>query len=256
MPAFENTDIGGTNQRFLTTHWSEIFSARTSDDSRRGIIIESLLKKYWKPVYCYVRRKGYKNEPAKDLTQGFFAEIVLNSNLLERANKAKGRFRTLLLSALECYLTDAYRKENAQKRSPKGRMMNLDNDDMPDIPDSSSKMDPNQVFHYVWATEILDKVLRAVKKECYATNKKIHWRLFRIKIINPIMDNLPSPPMKELCRQYNIENEAKASNMIITVKRCFKRAMMNHFRSFVQSDQEIEEEFNELFRIISGGRAG
>jgi len=31
-----------------------------------------MLKTYWKPVYCYLRCKGYDNEQAKDLTQGFF----------------------------------------------------------------------------------------------------------------------------------------------------------------------------------------
>ena len=71
------TSMGGSKKVFETTHWSEIFDAKTTDDVRRNTIIEILLRRYWKPAYCYIRRKGYDNEHAKDLTQGFFYEIVL-----------------------------------------------------------------------------------------------------------------------------------------------------------------------------------
>jgi len=44
--------------------------------------------------------------------------------------------------------------------------------------------------------------------------------------------------------------------MIITVKRCFGRVLEDQLGRFVREDSEIEDEINELFEIISGGRAG
>ena len=75
--------MGGVEKVFLTTHWSliEDRGTDTGDDDRRDAFVELLLKRYWKPVYCYLRRRGFQNEEAKDLTQGFFQEVVLGRNL-------------------------------------------------------------------------------------------------------------------------------------------------------------------------------
>ena len=87
------TSIGGVGEAFLTTHWSLIEKAQSSEEGSRELI-GLLLKKYWKPVYCYLRRKGYDNEQAKDLTQGFFHEVVLGRGLIKKADQSKAVNRT------------------------------------------------------------------------------------------------------------------------------------------------------------------
>jgi len=253
---FDKTSIGGSKESFQTTHWSEIFNANTTDDVRRNAIIDALLRRYWKPVYCYIRRKGYDNEQAKDLTQGFFHEIVLNSNLIRQADQRKGRFRTFLLTALDHYLIDVHRKEKARKHAPRGGFVALEDSNLTGLTAAHSNMTPNQVFHYMWATGVIDDVISQVKKECCDTGKETHWQVFQAKILAPIIDNRAGPPLKELCVRYGIENEIKASNMIVTIKRCFRRVLEDHLRRFVRTDTEIEDEINELLGIISGGRAG
>ena len=253
---FNETSIGGSQERFQTTHWSEIFSAGTKDDVRRNVIIEALLRRYWKPVYCYVRRKGYDNERAKDLTQGFFCEIVLNSNLIQQADQTKGRFRTFLLTALNHYLIDVHRKEKASKYVPRGGFIAFEDSDLSSLIKAHSKVTPDQIFNYIWATEVIDQVITRVRNECCDTGKETHWHIFYAKILSPIIDNQAGPSLKELCDRYGIENETKASNMIITVKRCFRRILEDHLRRFVQTDSEIEDEISELLEIISGNCAG
>jgi hypothetical protein len=81
----DQTDMGGTGEVFLTTHWSLIEDIKSKDDKDRALM-DLLLNRYWKPVYCYLRHKRYDNEDAKDLTQGFFHEVVLNRNLVQRAD--------------------------------------------------------------------------------------------------------------------------------------------------------------------------
>jgi hypothetical protein len=49
----EQTDIGGTGQAFLTTHWSLIRGIQSTGD-RDLALIGILLEKYWKPAYCYL----------------------------------------------------------------------------------------------------------------------------------------------------------------------------------------------------------
>jgi hypothetical protein len=63
-----DTEIGGLQGRFGTTRWTVIVNSQTSDEDCKRMILDGLFQKYWKPVYCYIRRKGYDNNKAKDLT--------------------------------------------------------------------------------------------------------------------------------------------------------------------------------------------
>ena len=118
----DKTDICGERESFLTTHWSLIEGIKRRQD-KDNTLIGLLLKWYWKPVYCYLRRKGYKNEEAKDLTQGFFHEIVLSRRMIERTDASKGRFRWFLLYTLDQFLIDQLRKESAKTRIPHNKLI-------------------------------------------------------------------------------------------------------------------------------------
>src|SRR5579859_7537551 len=81
---------------FPTTHWSEVLAAGDSLMAGSGEALEKLCSGYWRPIYAYVRRRGYVQSDAEDLTQAFF-EHFLERKLLTVADRQKGRFRTFLL---------------------------------------------------------------------------------------------------------------------------------------------------------------
>jgi DNA-directed RNA polymerase specialized sigma24 family protein len=252
----DDTTWGGPGREFPATKWSEIRQAKLSDEAQRQSVANTLIRKYWKPVYCYLRRKGHDNESAKDLTQGFFYEIVLGRDLIQYADQAKGRFRTFLLTALDRYVASEYRRETAQKRLPVNGMAKLDAAVLPDIPAGHSATTPESIFHYAWAADLLDQTLSAVKREYFETGKAVYWEVFRAKLFAPILDNTEAPSLRTLCKEYGIEDEVKASNMIITVKRRLNTVLKRVLRQYVQSDSEVEEEFSELLQILSTGSAG
>lgn len=109
-----------TSHHFQTTQWSHIVKVRTLNPQRRKEILEVLIRRYWRPVYGFLRRKGLSNEQAQDLTQSFFHEVVLEGDLFQRAESTKGRFRTFLLTALDRYVAGQFRKDAALKRHPAG----------------------------------------------------------------------------------------------------------------------------------------
>jgi len=240
------TDIGGTGGAFLTTHWSLIQEAGSSDEQNTKALVSLLLNRYWKPVYCYLRRKGYNNEQAKDLTQGFFHEVVLGQQLIEKADAAKGRFRSLLLIALNRYLGDVREKETAQKRVPKGRVVPLDLVAPPEIPQSISRSAPENTFNYAWISTLLERVLEKVERECREDGKDIHWSVFCNRILHPIMDRNAPPSLKEIAAKYGISDESKASNMIVTVKRRLQVALKQHLRESVTSDEYLTGELEQM----------
>jgi RNA polymerase sigma-70 factor (ECF subfamily) len=85
---------------FVTTQWNIVLSAGATDSPASARALEELCAAYWYPLYAHVRRRGHEAEAARDLTQGFFAE-VLSKNSWAHADPNRGRFRTFLLATLD-----------------------------------------------------------------------------------------------------------------------------------------------------------
>ena len=93
MKHTDKTRIRGTNVAFPRTRRTKFVKGPT------GEATEVIVQQYWKPVYCFIRRRrpGNSNEEAKDLTHGFFCDVVIGHHLLRRADRDRGRFRSFLL---------------------------------------------------------------------------------------------------------------------------------------------------------------
>ena len=241
--------MGGQRESFLTTHWSLIDGIQTHQDKDRSLI-NILLERYWKPVYCYLRRKGYCNEEAKDLTQRFFHEIVLNRRLVDRADASKGRFRSFLLHALDQFLIDRLRRESTRNRIPKEKLVPLDITHPPELPSPILECSPEECFAYTWKSELLERTLAQVQTECEQQGLEIHWRLFRDKVLEPTLNNRESEPMKTIAARYGINNETTAFNMLLTVKRRFKTTLRSQLRITVLSDRDIDDEWQEMLNFF------
>ena len=253
MRSHDHTSMGGERETFLTTHWSLIEDVKENKDKDRALI-GLLLERYWKPVYCYLRRKGYDNEQAKDLTQGFFHEVVLNRNLLERAESEKGRFRTLLLHTLNQYLIDEHRKETARKQIPKDKLVPLDIADRVLIPEMVCQLDAEQSFNYVWKADLLERVLVEVKDRYTKQGMETHWYVFQDRLLKPSLEDHEVTSFSQICQRYGITDEATASNMLKTVKRLFRSVLKKHVRQTVISGEAVEEELREIFRFLGKER--
>ena len=84
------TESGGRDDRMRNTRWSQVMLVRDGDTAQRSSALGTIARQYWKPIYAYLMRKGLTNEVAKDLTQGFFHDVVLERHLVEKADPEKG----------------------------------------------------------------------------------------------------------------------------------------------------------------------
>jgi DNA-directed RNA polymerase specialized sigma24 family protein len=241
----DQTDMGGSREDFLTTHWSLIDGTAT-DRHRDRALIKVLIERYWKPVYCYLRRKGRQNEEAKDLTQSFFHEIVLCRRLLERADRSRGRFRTFLLHALDQFLIDQKRKETARKRIPIDKLVPLDVSNLPELPEAALCGSDADCFTYVWKSTLVDQTLSEVSASCQEQGLGTHWSVFEERVLQPIYHNVQPPSMREICARYGIETESIASNMLVTIKRRFQEALRRNLRLTILSEDEVDDELRDM----------
>jgi RNA polymerase sigma-70 factor (ECF subfamily) len=108
----------------VTTRWSVVLAAGRNDTARAHDALAKLCETYWYPLYAYVRQRGYSPHDAQDLTQEFFARL-LKKNPLGAVTRDKGKFRSFLLTALNHFLVDEWKKARTQKRGS-GEVISLD----------------------------------------------------------------------------------------------------------------------------------
>lgn len=230
---FENTSYGGSNSQFQTTEWTKIVNSTIGKS-----ILAELYNKYWRPVYSYLRRKGFSNDQAKDLIQGFFSEKVLGQQLLQKADRTRGKFRTFLLTSISNYAIDLNRK----KRPMKGIDEKLEK--------PSDIDNPEIEFHIAWAKELLQSVLEELEAECISHDKIIHWEIFRTWLLESnVADGKVN--MSVICAKYSIDDVNKAYNMISNIKGRFRKILRRRLRHEVDSDAEVDEEINKFIQIFS-----
>ena len=247
------TEIGGVAGAFLTTHWSLIDQVGSTDQQDQALV-GLLINKYWKPVYCYLRRQGRDNEEAKDLTQGFFHQVVLGRDLLDKADQTRGRFRTFLLVALNRYLIQVNQKQNARKRIPQSRLVSLDKIDLPDVDRTDGTSNPEGAFNYAWVSTLLEEVLSEIEATCRRRHLTVHWAAFQERVLGPILEGHDPPSLGDICQRHGIEDTAKASNMIGTVKKIFRTTLEQHVRRSVLSDDDMPEELSQIKRFFQKTR--
>src|SRR5690242_19998962 len=159
--------------RFTTTRWSIVSSCSdsASDEEKAQAALAELCKIYWRPVFAFICRQGHSVPDAQDLTQDFFAK-VLKGRLLQSADRDKGRFRSLLLKALQRFLHDEVDKRHAHKRGGDVSFVSWD-DWMTEAPShlsipepESGNWSPERVFDVRWAATVVERALRRLGDEC------------------------------------------------------------------------------------------
>jgi RNA polymerase sigma-70 factor (ECF subfamily) len=108
--------------RVPTTEWT-LFVDLGSDSPEGRAAIQTICRRYWYPVYCFVRRRFGEGE-ADDHTQSFFTQL-LETDALSKLEPGKGRFRNWLLASVVNHVRDAHRHANRAKRGG-GRVLSFD----------------------------------------------------------------------------------------------------------------------------------
>lgn len=240
----------GGDTRFPTTQWTEMEQFGRDEPDQQRIYIESLLQRYWKPVYAWLRRQGYHPDQAEDYTQGFFCDIVLERHLVSRADRSRGRFRTFLLTALKAFVSDEYRKVHAQKRRPKMGLARL-GDPEASLPACTTEVGPDDLFIYLWASDFLQEVFTKLKTEYTKSGRPTHWAVFERKIHKPLLEGTEAPSYEVICAELGISDTHTASAMVTTVKRRFRSLLRKTIRPLVDSDEAVEQEIQDLLAIFS-----
>jgi RNA polymerase sigma-70 factor (ECF subfamily) len=232
---------------FATTHWSVVLSAQRETSPLADNALETLCKAYWYPLYAYVRRRGHDATAAKDLTQEFFAQLLLNNSwpgLIRRR-----RFRSWLLGVMNHFLAHEWAKATAQKRGGAHPLFSLDELEAEEryslepLEDST----PERVFDRRWAFTVLEHAAARLRQEYELAGKR---RLYdRLKdFVSTDATNLR---YEEAAQQLELTTSATKS-AIHRLRQRYQELIRTEIAETVNSAAEIDEEIRYLLAVIRG----
>lgn len=230
----QDTSLGGEGAGFPETTGGILSVLGGPGPSTDRSNLEGLCRKYWKPVYVYIRIAWAKaNEDAKDLTQAFFVHL-LEGDLLAKADPERGNFRKLLMAALRNFLSNEARADKAEKRGGGRTVVSLDGD----AGDSwaSDPADPAEAFEAQWAREILERSIGLLGERCrpevYAAFRRFH---------------LEEASVKQIAAETRA-TEAQVAHHLQDARGILRRLVTDEIRRYVQDESEIVRELETLFR--------
>ena len=231
---------GKSTGAFLTTRWTVVGSAASQNEVESRQAIGDLFSTYWKPLYRYARRIGQGPEDAEDLIQGFFEHLV-SSDGLHLADRDRGRFRSFLLSSLNNYMRQEWRKSQRQKRGGKHTHYSLDHEDA----ETGFKVEvtggqsPDQMFDREWAIALLDKVLSDLAREHENFEK---WEPY----LSLSQDNIP---YAETAKELGL-SEGAVRVAVHRLRKRYRDLVRSEISITLADSSMVEDEMSALFEAL------
>ncbi len=152
-------------ESFRTTRWTTVLRAGRDASREDHDALERLCRDCWGPVYFFIRRLGYNEHDALDLTQGFFARF-LERGYLRAADPRRGRFRSFLLASVKHFL--AHDREKSRRLKRGGTVAFVSWEELgqeADVLELSAPATPEESYDRRWALELLQRALTRLRDE-------------------------------------------------------------------------------------------
>jgi RNA polymerase sigma factor (sigma-70 family) len=208
--------------------------------------LEKLCRTYWRPIYAFVRRQGVGSEEAKDVTQGFFAQL-LERKSLSAVRKEKGRLRSYLLGGLKYFFADEQRRAMAIKRGSGLRPIPL-KDLRADERIEMEPADPvtaEMIYERRWALTVLEQVLSRLKDEYReAGNAALFDSLKQL-----LPDEPGSPSQAEIAARLGMTENA-VRQAFYRFRQRYQSLLREEIAHTVATPGDIEDELRHLISVL------
>jgi len=240
---------------FATTRWSLILACAGSDtpkETARRALAE-LCQIYWRPIFSFICRYGYSGSDAQDLTQDFFL-MVIDGNLLSLADPSRGRFRSLLVRALQNFLRDNRDRRNAEKRGV-GREFVQWNEWMSEAPSQVSislsgleSWSPERIFDLRWAVTLTEQALRRLGEECETHGRR---RMFSV-LSKYLMTERGEVSYANLSTSLGVP-ERSVKRLLHHLRTRYRAILREEVSQTVETAADVEDEIRYLCTVLASG---
>ncbi len=237
----------------MTTRWSVILSCSDSEggEQKARKALAELCKIYWRPVFAFICHKGHSVPDAQDLTQDFFV-MMLKGHLLQRADRTRGRFRSLMLRALQDFLRDAAEKRNTRKRGRDVQIVSWD-EWMAEAPSRLSiplqeaeSWSPERIFDVRWAATVVERALRRLGDECEKRGRRRVFDVLSVCLTGGREDVCYTKFSKTLGL-----SEVALKSLVHRLRGRYRALLREEVARTVEKPDEIDDELRYLFSALT-----
>jgi RNA polymerase sigma-70 factor (ECF subfamily) len=205
-----------------------------TDEGRTAL--SELCEIYYEPVFHFIRARAANEDMARDLTHGYFEELLSRESLGD-PDPAKGRFRSYLLGSVKHFLARRHARSQASKRGGGIEHMELD--------ESTPGPDFHNEFDREWAIALIRRALAVLKDELSKAGKG-----HQFETLKPWLDGGAPGSAANAASELNLTLNA----FNVTVHRLRQR-----FRSLVRAEvaatttgaAEADDEFRYLVGVLT-----
>jgi RNA polymerase sigma-70 factor (ECF subfamily) len=228
-------------------------STAGEETARRALA--ELCRTYWRPIFAFVCRRGYSVPDAQDLTQDFLV-MVLEGDLLKRADPSRGRFRSLLLKALQNFLVDDMIRKRARKRGGDMKFVSWD-EWMAEAPShlaislqEAETLPAEKIFDVRWAATAVEHALRRLGEECEAHGRR---RVFDV-LSDCLAAERQDVSYTKLSKSLGVP-EASVKRLVHQLRQRYRTLLRDEVAQTVEKPEDVDEELRYLCAVLAAGAA-
>jgi len=232
---------------FPTTTWRFIQHLQDSPEADLAAL-NGFITAYWKPVFCFLRARGYSLHQAEDLTQEFFLRL-LERDWLHRADPQRGRFRTFLLTVLTRFLADQGPDRAPRQKAFETQVVSISSliSDQERTYEPPGDETPETIFMKQWAVGLLDKVREQLRQFYQTTGQPAWYELFATLHFAGQSEQRLS--QQDLAERFGLTRDQGRYALEVVEKR-FAHLLRREVGEQVGSDAEVGEEIRELLALL------
>jgi RNA polymerase sigma factor (sigma-70 family) len=238
---------GGKNSAiaFTTTQWSVVVTAQGASPAAQEAL-EKLCRRYWRPLYGFVRRQGHGPEEAEDLTQGFFAQLLERRDL-DVVRREKGRLRSYLLVSLKHFLANERHRARAIKRGGGRSLIPLEELQTAERATSepTDNLTADLIYEQQWALRVLEQVLVRLREERRAAGDMV---LFE-QLEKLLADEPDRPSLAETAARLAM-NENAVKQAIHRLRERYRQILREEIAQTVTAPGDVEDELRHLISVL------
>lgn len=202
--------------------------------------VNHLICTYWRPVYHYLRAKGYKVQDAEDLTQEFFCADLPAK--IQKADRTIGPFRAFLKALVYRFAID--RTVRSARWKFESRFISVHSlvadEDRAWDPEGEN---PEAAFDRQWKTEVLATVHKNLRD--HQQGNIDAQRRYDIFAAYVLCDAAKQPSQEELAARFGVTRDTVRYALDSLQKR-YQGLLLQEIRDQVGSDEEAEAELRDL----------
>jgi len=229
--------------RFVTTRWTMVAAAGQEDSPDARQALEFLCRRYWFPLYFYLRRQGYDRSRSEDFVQGFFAHL-LEKRGLQKVTPQKHRFRSFLLASLKNFVADQWRRAQTERRGGGKSIMPLEFEQAETrySLEPSDRLSADRLFDRSWAMTVIGRAMEALGREYAASGKTELFDLLKGHITT-------EPEAGFYARTADHLGMSEGAVRVAThrLRRRLREQIRGEVAETVETDEQVDEEIRDLF---------